>query len=146
MLLSLLYFAVRRLLRVLTANGDRDDAAREVEILVLRHQLRVLLKRSPAAAWASGSDPIGGGERALTSRPVALFPGLTADRALLASGAREAQMDLPARSAARPAKSCAGDNDADHPAGEREPALGLPANPRRTQEARRLHLRNRHLL
>lgn len=41
MLLSLLYFAVRRLLRSLTA-GDRDDAAREIEILVLRHQLRVL--------------------------------------------------------------------------------------------------------
>jgi putative transposase len=41
MLLSLLYFAVRRLLRLLTAQ-DRDDAAREIEILVLRHQLRVL--------------------------------------------------------------------------------------------------------
>jgi putative transposase len=41
MLLSLLYFAVRRLLRLLTA-GERDDAAREIEILVLRHQLRVL--------------------------------------------------------------------------------------------------------
>ena len=41
MLLSLVYFAVRRLLRLLTA-GDHDDAAREIEILVLRHQLRVL--------------------------------------------------------------------------------------------------------
>jgi putative transposase len=42
MLLSLLYFALRRLLRLLTASGDRDDTAREIEILVLRHQLRVL--------------------------------------------------------------------------------------------------------
>jgi len=42
MLLSLLYFAVGRLLRLLTAGGDRHDAAREIEILVLRHQLRVL--------------------------------------------------------------------------------------------------------
>jgi len=41
MLLSLVYFAVRRLLRILTAR-DRDDAAREIEILVLRHQLYVL--------------------------------------------------------------------------------------------------------
>jgi len=41
MLLSLLYFTVSRLLRLLTA-GDHDDAAREIEILVLRHQLRVL--------------------------------------------------------------------------------------------------------
>jgi putative transposase len=41
MLLSLVYFAVGRLLRLLTAR-DRDDAAREIEILVLRHQLCVL--------------------------------------------------------------------------------------------------------
>jgi len=40
--LSLLHFAVGRLLRSLTAGGDRDDAAREIESLVLRHQLRVL--------------------------------------------------------------------------------------------------------
>jgi transposase len=42
MLLSLLYFALRRLLRLLTATGGRDDAARDIELLVLRHQLRVL--------------------------------------------------------------------------------------------------------
>jgi putative transposase len=42
MLSSLLYFAVCRLLRVLTLGGGRDGAAREIEILVLRHQLRVL--------------------------------------------------------------------------------------------------------
>ena len=42
MLLSLVYFAVRRLLRLLTAGCDRDEVAREIEILVLRHQLCVL--------------------------------------------------------------------------------------------------------
>ncbi len=42
MLLSLLCFALRRLLRLLSANGDRDGAARDVELLVLRHRLRVL--------------------------------------------------------------------------------------------------------
>jgi len=42
MLLSLLYFALRRLLRLLTASGDRDDAARDVELMVLPHQLHVL--------------------------------------------------------------------------------------------------------
>ena len=41
MLLSLVYLAIRRLLRLLT-EGDRTDAARDIEILVLRHQLRVL--------------------------------------------------------------------------------------------------------
>jgi hypothetical protein len=43
MLLLLLYFAVRRLLRLLSAGGDRDDVARDVELLVLR--LRVHLSR-----------------------------------------------------------------------------------------------------
>ena len=50
MLLSLVYFAVRRLLRLLAGGGKPDDAAaREIEILVLRHQLRVLArgKRMP---------------------------------------------------------------------------------------------------
>jgi len=42
MLLSLVYFAVRRLLRLLTRGGEREEVAREIEILVLRHQLRVL--------------------------------------------------------------------------------------------------------
>jgi hypothetical protein len=41
MLLSLLYFVVRRLLRAL-APSDRIDLEREVELLVLRHQLKVL--------------------------------------------------------------------------------------------------------
>ena len=45
MLLSLVYFAVRRLLRLLAGGGKPDDAAaREIEILVLRHQLRVLAR------------------------------------------------------------------------------------------------------
>jgi len=44
MLLSLVYFAVRRLLRLLTRGGERDEVAREIEILVLRHQLRVLAR------------------------------------------------------------------------------------------------------
>ena len=42
MLLSFLYLALLQLLRLLTAGGDSDDAARDVELLVLRHQLRVL--------------------------------------------------------------------------------------------------------
>jgi len=44
MLLSLLYFAVCRLLRLLTRGSEPDDAAREIEILVLRHQLRVFAR------------------------------------------------------------------------------------------------------
>ena len=41
MLFSLAYFALSRLLRALTPSG-RDDLARDVELLVLRHQVKVL--------------------------------------------------------------------------------------------------------
>src|SRR5665811_997307 len=44
MLSSLVYFAVCRLLHLLTLGCERDDLAREIEILVLRHQLRVLAR------------------------------------------------------------------------------------------------------
>ena len=37
MLSSLVYFAVCRLLHLLTLGCERDDLAREIEILVLRH-------------------------------------------------------------------------------------------------------------
>ena len=43
MLLSLLYFALRRLLRIV-APASGDELSQEIEILVLRHQLRVLAR------------------------------------------------------------------------------------------------------
>jgi hypothetical protein len=51
MLLSLVYFVLRRLLHAL-APSDRSDLEREAELLVLRHQLKVLsrgVRRPPAA-------------------------------------------------------------------------------------------------
>ena len=66
MLLSLVYFAVRRLLRLLTRGGERDEVAREIEILVLRHQLRVLargrrmpLRRRDRLLLAAASELLG---------------------------------------------------------------------------------------
>jgi hypothetical protein len=57
MLLSLLYFALGQFLRVLTLGGDRDHVACDVEILVLRHQLRVLSRGRRVAAAAARSAP-----------------------------------------------------------------------------------------
>src|SRR5665647_1196422 len=51
MLLSLPYFAVRQLLRMLTVGDDRDDVVRDVELLVLRHQLRVLSRGRRLPLW-----------------------------------------------------------------------------------------------
>ncbi len=45
MLLSLVYFVVRRLLCALTPS-DRGDLEREAELLVLRHQVKVLSRRA----------------------------------------------------------------------------------------------------
>jgi hypothetical protein len=45
MLLSLVYFALRCLLQTLASSG-RSDFEREVEVLVLRHQLKVLSRGS----------------------------------------------------------------------------------------------------
>ena len=88
MLLSLLYFAVRQLLRLLTA-GNYDDAGREIEILVLRHQLHVLgrsrrlpLKRRDRILFAAAS-------RLLPRELLAMSPGVPADSAALAPGARQ---------------------------------------------------------
>jgi putative transposase len=57
MLLSLLYLALGQILRLLTVGGDRDRAARDAEILVLRHQLCVLLAAAagllPGTHWPS---------------------------------------------------------------------------------------------
>ncbi len=51
MLLSLVYFAMRCLLRALVRSGS-GDLEREVELLVLRHQLKVL-SRAPAISRSS---------------------------------------------------------------------------------------------
>ncbi|HEY5434872.1 MAG TPA: hypothetical protein VIK13_06540, partial [Candidatus Limnocylindrales bacterium] len=47
-MLYLLYLVVRALARLLVTGGQhgRDDGARDLEILVLRHQLRVLRRTS----------------------------------------------------------------------------------------------------
>ena len=47
-MLSLLYLAVRALVRLIVTGGQggRDDGSRDLEILVLRHQLRVLKRTS----------------------------------------------------------------------------------------------------
>ena len=45
MLLSLMYLAIRTLLRLLVPNGQ-DEAAKDLEIVVLRHELNVLRRQT----------------------------------------------------------------------------------------------------
>lgn len=51
MLLSLVYFVLRRLLSALTPS-DRSDLEREAELLVLRHQLKVLSRPTKSLDWS----------------------------------------------------------------------------------------------
>jgi hypothetical protein len=95
MLLSLVSFAVRHLLYLLTRGSERDDVAREIEILLLRHQLRVLgrdrrlpLRRRDRVLLAAASGLLGR-DRWRS------FPVCSADAAALAARVGAAQVDLP---------------------------------------------------
>ena len=59
MLLSLVYFVLRRLLVVLAAS-DRSDLEREVELLVLRHQVKVLrfVKITRSTCFGDSGGPL----------------------------------------------------------------------------------------
>jgi putative transposase len=50
MLLSPVYLALRRLLQALALSG-RDDLARDIELLALRHQLKVLSRQVSRASF-----------------------------------------------------------------------------------------------
>jgi len=95
MLLSLVSFAVRRLLRLLTRGSERDDVARVIEILILRHQLRVLGRDRRLPLPRRDHVLRGGGQRATGAQSLALVPRLRADAAALASRVGAAPVDLP---------------------------------------------------
>ena len=76
MLPSLLYFAVCHLLRLLTGGSECDDAAREIEILVLRHQLRVLGRARRMPLRRSDRVLPGGSQRAAGAKSLALVSRL----------------------------------------------------------------------
>jgi hypothetical protein len=109
MLFSLLYLAVRRLLRTL-APASGDELSQEIEILVLRHQLRVLARGRRLPPAAAGA--------------LAGVCRLAPDAAAVAQGTGAPQVDLPARAQDRQA-SAAGGNRSTHPqVGQGEPPLG----------------------
>jgi hypothetical protein len=102
MLFSLAYFLVGRIL----GTGQRPNEGKEIELLVLRHQVRVLqrqVKAPPSAA--SRPAPAGGGEQGDAQRPVVFVRCQARDAAPLASGARQTQVDVPEEAKHGPAKT-----------------------------------------
>jgi hypothetical protein len=94
MLFSLLYMVLRVIFRLVPSGDERD---REVEILVLRHQVKVLRRKA-------GRPKLGRLDRLLLAAAARILPEdrwssfivNPANPASLASGAGQTQVDLPA--------------------------------------------------
>jgi hypothetical protein len=134
MLFSLLCMVLRVIFRLAPSGDERD---REVEILVLRHQVKVLKRKAgrPQAEAPRPTLPRCSSEHPAQVPLVLLHPH-PSHAAPLARCARQRHVDLPASqtlpSAARP-----GDLPAHRAHGQGEPPLGLREDPGRASEARR---------
>ncbi len=113
MLSKLAYLTLCRSIQLLVLLA-RGDTAKDLEILVLRHQLAVL-RRQVARPQAPSRRPRGA--RRTQPRPTQL------PLALLLRQTRHAPRHRP--TATRPGAAAA-----DRPPGQGEPSLGLPAHPR----------------
>ena len=140
MLFRLAYLLMVRLFGWLTLLA-RSDMSKDVEILVLRHEVAVLRRQvaHPKPNWA---------DRAVIAALARLLPRhlrlhrIVTPGTLLAPAYRQEHMDLPEyhRTPAGPG----GDPCASPAAGQAEPAVGTPAHPRRTRRPRVPHRRRNH--
>ena len=126
-ILSLIYWGLRRLMELVVI-ALRSEEAKEVEILVLRHQLHVLkrqvkrpdLKAHDRAILAAASRVLPQPRwRSLFVRPQTI---LRWHRSLVAR-----RWDVPG--ATRPPAHAGGGSSARYPPGRGEPDLGLSAHP-----------------
>src|SRR6266498_2049740 len=135
MLLSLVYFVMRCLLQAM-APSARGDFEREVELLVLRHQLKVLSRgaRRPPRAASGLACETAAGEPDPSPLSMEGVRRDASDATPMAPGAGSPQVDISA-SSARPARTRSRNGGAHNSPGEREPPVGLPPDPRRVAEA-----------
>src|SRR6266516_5503688 len=143
MALSFLYLMARRLVGMLLGRL-RSEHAKDVEIVVLRHQLDVL-RRQVKRARVPTRRPCTAGDAEWRASSLTLveFPGDAGHDHALAPPAGDPQMDAGPTSrrtpGARRPHGCA-----DPAAGPRESPLGLPAHPRRAEQARDIGVSNHH--
>jgi hypothetical protein len=138
MLFSLVYFLVRRLLGA----GGRPQDKKDIELLVLRHQVKVL-QRQVSRPRLSRLDRVllAAASRAMT-RGSWFIRGEAGDPTPLASGPRQEEVDISEDGSPRPAADRARRPGPRRPTRPGEPALGVPADPRGAPQARDQDLRD----
>ena len=94
MLFALVYLLLRRVVRLI-AGSSNDELSTQVELLVLRHQLKVL-ERQVGRPRLRRRDRLfmAAIQQRPSSRSVVLVPCQPADAPSVAPGAREAEVDL----------------------------------------------------
>jgi hypothetical protein len=129
MVLSLVYFAMRCLVQAVVRSG-RGDLEREVELLVLRHQLKVLSRGARRPPFCRRDRMlVAAVSRILPRGTVAGVRRDSPDPAPVARGAGPTQVDLwPPR--AGQARTRSGNGGAHHSPAIENPRVGLPQNPR----------------
>ena len=130
MLFSLVYFLVGRVL----GTGQRPNEGREIELLVLRHQVRVLQRqvKRPVFAVSTGSC---WRRRARRCPEASGLRRQARDSPPLAPGARPQEVDIQEERPPRPATDRPRGQRPRRPVGPGESPVGLPAHPRRAAEA-----------
>jgi hypothetical protein len=133
MLPKLVYLTLCRSMQLLALLA-RGDATKDLEILVLRHQLTVLRRQAPAPNSNLPTGAAGRHQPCAPPNPVVLLPRHPADAVALAPVAGRRRVDLPA-SPSRTSTPGPRHAAADRPPGHGESPLGLPAHPRRAPAA-----------
>ena len=119
-------------------NEDRSGRSKDLEIIVLRHQLTVLGRHHNRPALTDKDRTLLGAIAAAVPRPHR--PGwIVTPDALLRWHRRHRPALVPTTPTARTARHHRRDPPAHHSAGVAEPNLGLPTHPRRTRRSRPLH-------
>jgi putative transposase len=129
MVWSFVYLALRRLLELMVLCWRSTDA-KEVEILVLGHQLAILRRQQRAASTPAQRPRAAGGAQPPAAQAAMVdLGGRTRDAAWMAPARGAPALDLSSAGAGPAIGSPAG-ADRDRAAGHREPTLGRPAHPR----------------